>query len=338
MHREKANPDMGAGRAVGQPDSSILLGAGMPQTIRTVLGDRDAGELGTVLHHEHLVFGPENGSDWSGDFDRKQVIEDAVADLIDCHQRHDLSVLVDLTAIGVSRDISLIHEISERSRVAIVVATGFWEGTSYPKWAVTATADELADRFKDELLKGIDGTAYRAGVIKVATATGAITATEATGLRGAARAQRETGAPILTHTGLGSMALEQVAILEQEGVDLERVVIGHLDSTPDRLAVRAVLERGAYVAFDRIGRGRPSQPDDDEKAEALVELIRDGFADRIVLAHDASKWFTHMRSKPDRPPWSYLFDSFLPRLRQLGVSETELKQITVKNPRRVLGW
>ncbi len=156
-------------------------------------------------------------------------------------------------------------------------------------------------------------------------------------LRAASRAQRETGAAIMTHTGLGTMGWEQLAIFEQEGCDLSRVVIGHLDSQTDLEYFEFILSRGANVAFDRIGRGLPFQPTDDVKADLVTALVRKGRVERIVLSHDASRWFTMQGGfRPERPPYAYVLTSFAAMLRERGVTDQEIATMLVENPARIL--
>jgi predicted metal-dependent phosphotriesterase family hydrolase len=196
-----------------------------------------------------------------------------------------------------------MRDVSERSGVHIVAATGFWEGVSYPDWARTATIDELVAYMSGELSEGIEGTGVRAGVIKVATGENAVTAHEARVLRAAARVQRDLGPAIITHTGLGTMGWEQVSIFEQEGADLSRIVIGHLDSQTDAAVFEYCLERGCNVSFDRLGRSRPAQPDDSEKADLVAISSRRGgpsaSASRTTVAAGSSgSWAT----APTAPP------------------------------------
>ena len=60
---------------------------------------------------------------------------------------------------------------------------------------------------------------HRAGVIKVAGSAGGPSARDARVIEAAAEAHHRTGAPILTHCEAGTGALEQVALLEDLGVD-----------------------------------------------------------------------------------------------------------------------
>jgi len=313
--------------------------AGTTGTVHTVLGQTAREALGPTLIHEHLVFGPENSDGWTPIDDRDALIEAMATELRAARAEVGLGCFVDLTAIACSRDPLLQRSVSERSGVNVVAATGFWEGNSYPDWANAASIDQLYTVMVRELCDGIDDTGVRAGVIKVATGKDAITRPEANVLRAAARVQRDIGAGIVTHTGLGTMGWEQLSIFEQEGADLGRVVIGHLDSQTDATYFEYVLQRGANVAFDRLGRGRPFQPDDDEKADIVAHLVQRGWVDRIVLAHDAARWFTMGGGhRPARPPYTHLYTVFADLLRKRGVDKQQLQTMVVDNPARILAY
>jgi len=313
--------------------------AGTNGMIHTVLGQIAPQSLGPTLIHEHMVFGPESGEGWAPLTDRAELIETMARELRAAHKTVGLGCFVDLTATACTRDPLLQRTVAEQSGVNVVACTGFWEGSSYPEWANAASIDELCAVMTRDLCEGIDGTGVRAGVIKVATAKDAITRPEAKVLRAAARVQRDIGAGIITHTGLGTMGWEQLSIFEQEGADLSRVVIGHLDSQTDAGYFEYVLQRGATVAFDRLGRGRPFQPDDAEKADVVAHLVQRGWVDHVVLAHDAARWFTmNGGHRPERPPYTHLFTAFAAMLRQRGVHEEHLRTMVVDNPARILAY
>lgn len=309
----------------------------MTQVVHTVRGTVNVKALGHTLIHEHLVFGPENHPSYNPEFDRDTLIRETADELRRAKAEEGLGTLVDLTPTACSRDVSLMKEISERSGVNIIACTGFWEGSSYPDWVHDASIDELASYMEKELREEITGTTTVAGIIKVATGQDAIQAHEARVFRAAARAQRATGAAIITHTGLGTMGWEQLAILEQEGADLNKVIIGHLDSRTEPEYHRYILKRGANVAFDRLGRGRPFQPEDSEKADVICQLISEGFASKIFLSHDNSRWFTMSGGiRPDRPPYTHVLTTFVPLLKERGVTDEDITTILVRNPSAIL--
>jgi phosphotriesterase-related protein len=173
--------------------------------VQSVLGPVAPEQLGATLLHEHLVFGPENSPGWAPLPDRAALARTIADELRDVRAEHGLGCFVDLSAIGCSRDVELGRAVASQSGVAVVLCTGFWEGSSYPDWVNEASIEAIATVITRELEEGINGTGVRAGVIKDATAQPGITRQEANVLRAAARAHLRTGAAIITHTGLGTM-------------------------------------------------------------------------------------------------------------------------------------
>jgi phosphotriesterase-related protein len=190
--------------------------------------------------------------------------------------------------------------------------------------------------FVRELTEGMGGTRYRAGAIKVATGEGRMTEGEAHIFRAAARAHARTGAPIITHTtnGLGP---EQVEFLLREGVDPAKVVIGHLGFEPDPKAdVGTILQRGTYVAFDRVGHHHFFP--DSHWIELIRFVLDQGYQERVLLSHDAVTEFVGPEEIAAHTfsDYTYITSDFLPALRDAGVDEVTLNLLVRENPRNFL--
>jgi phosphotriesterase-related protein len=189
-----------------------------------------------------------------------------------------------------------------------------------------------------ELRRGIGTSGVRAGIIKVATGLNTIHPVEERVLRAAARAQRETGCCISTHTTGSSMGLEQIAIFAEEGADVSRVIIGHSDDRDDLDYVHQMLERGVTVEFDHIGANNAWTLPDTRKVEIIASLISEGFAQQLTLSHDS---LASIRGRPaevqplHRRP-SHVLTWFTDELRHSGVSDVALEQMLVHNPARLL--
>src|SRR3989442_8443499 len=158
-------------------------------------------------------------------------------------------------------------------------------------------------------------------------------------LRASARAQKATGVPISTHTwAAGRSGEAQQAIFAQEGVDLGRVIIGHSGDSADLGYLRGLMERGSTIGMDRFGLEHflPTA----KRVEVLARLCAEGYAGKMVLSHDANCW-TDMVSEDDkrriRPLWHYnhISDDILPALRNAGVTEDQIEQMLVRNPRAI---
>src|SRR5438128_3787898 len=154
------------------------------------------------------------------------------------------------------------------------------------------------------------------------------------------RARPESdGVPISTHTwATGRSGEAQQAIFAQEGVDLRRVIIGHSGDSDDLGYLRGLMERGSTIGMDRFGLENylPTA----KRVEVLARLCAEGYADKMVLSHDANCW-TDMLSEEDkrrtRPRWHYthISDDVLPALRKAGVTEDQIEQMLVRNPRAI---
>jgi phosphotriesterase-related protein len=314
------------------------------RAVQTVGGPCAPAELGTTLMHEHLLIGWP-GWEAYGDEDRGARRERAARCVARLEELYALGVrtLVDPCPIDLGRDVDLMAEVAERSRVRIVCATGLYKedqgGAAYFKFR-TQFGDapaEMTDLFVRELTEGIGASGIRAGVIKVATGAHRITPYEEIVLRAAARAHRATGVPITTHTDEGTMGAEQLAILTGEGVAPGAIVVGHSCGSSNLDYHLGLLDRGATLGFDRFGL-EILHPD-RARLGALIGLLGLGFERQLVLSHD-TVWCWRGRP-PILPPdtlaaWepTHIFRRILPRLREAGVPERKIETMLVENPRR----
>jgi phosphotriesterase-related protein len=158
------------------------------------------------------------------------------------------------------------------------------------------------------------------------------TALEIRNLRAAATASQNTGAAIAVHTIGGKIAIQEMDVLEEAGLDLERFIWVHAQTEPDISVLKEAAQRGAYVELDTVGAQYQSQPELLEMALALIEA---GFTRQLLLSHDAG-WYDPSRAD-GRPEHGYrgytaLTKDFIPQLLRRGVSEEQVRQITVNNP------
>jgi phosphotriesterase-related protein len=306
-------------------------------TVETALGPVPTSELGPTLMHEHIVTrSPGVHENWPHLFDRGAVLTLAERKLADLATR-GIRTIVDLTTVDLGRDIDLIVDVARRTRVHVIVATGVW--WMPPRYFSAHGVDEVAELFVRDIARGIGTSGVKAAIIKCATDTAGVTPVIENILRAAARAQRATGVPISTHTwAAGRSGEAQQAIFAQEGVDLRRVIIGHSGDSDDLGYLRGLMERGSTIGMDRFGLDHflPSE----KRVEVLARLCAEGYAGRMVLSHDANCW-TDMLSEDakrrTRPRWHYthISDDVLPALRKAGVTEDQLDQMLVRNPRAI---
>lgn len=314
------------------------------QTVQTVTGPCPPDALGTTLMHEHLLVGWPGWEAYAAEdrAERRERLRRCV-DTMQELRALGVRTLLDPCPIDLGRDVELMAEVAEQGGVRIVCATGLYKedlgAPAYFKFRSQFgdAVAEMTEVFVRELTEGVGDTGIRAGVIKVATGAHRITPYEELVLRAAARAHRATGAPITTHTDEGTMGVEQLDVLTGEGVAPSAIVVGHSCGSSNLDYHLAMLDRGAYLGFDRFGL-ELLHPD-RARVAALVGLLGVGFERQIVLSHD-TVWCWRGRA-PAVPgdvlaDWhpTHLFRKVIPRLREAGVPSAKIDTMLVENPRR----
>lgn len=290
----------------------------------------DPDELGRTLPHEHVF------CDFyrvTGNLDHVLNDETLALDELGAFARTGGQAIVDCTTPDLGRDPSALRRVGERSGLHIIMGTGWYRQPYYPPEIDRAPTGALAERMAAELVDGVAGSGIRAGIIGE---TGAdldyLTAQEERVLRAAARAHRATGAPISTHASMYPVGLAQLALLREEGVDPGYVIIGHCDTYLDSGYHLAILGADAYVQFDTIARTHINP--DARRADALLALLRAGWAERLLLSSDRCyRSDLHAFGGAGN---DVVFTRFFELLRDRGVSDDELDVMTIANPRRIL--
>ena len=200
-------------------------------TLNSVLGPIDTSELGFTLSHEHVPVSSAGIQQVYPEFiDRQGGVEQGVVELKRAYDEGGVRSIMDVTTLDLGRDIRAMEQASRESGVHIIGATGIWRDV--PGVFRRATPDMVAPLFIKEIEEGIEGTGIKAGIIKVANGQGGVTPVGEIMLRAAARAQKAAGVPISTHTWAPErVGDEQLRIFEEEGVDLDRVYVGHSNDT-----------------------------------------------------------------------------------------------------------
>lgn len=308
--------------------------------ITTVTGEIPSDQLGVTLAHEHLYF---DISIYSGKKDNQLQDVDLVVDELKFFHDAGGESVVEVTPEGIGRDLSKLKVISEKSGVQIVGGVAFYDQSTYPEWTRAATVDQVADYFVRQIAEGCSGA--RAGLIgelmshnepQPDPAGYRLDELEARIFQAAAKAQRRTGVAISTHASLGRGGHAQLNLLEAAGANLEQVIIGHCDAhwhediEKDLAYYLPILKRGAYCAFDLIGW--PDLAPDSIRAERIAALIRMGYENQLLLSTDTCRR-SQMRRNGGRG-FAYLWASFLPVLRGLGVTESQIHSMLVSAPQK----
>lgn len=317
------------------------------RTVNTAGGSIDTADLGVTLMHEHVfVLTTEiavNYPERWGDGARREA--DAVARLDELKSR-GVDTIVDLTVIGLGRDLPRIVRIAEETDLNIVVATGLYTYNDVPFcFSLQGPGTELdgpetmTDMFVRDIEHGIADTGVKAAVLKCATDKPGVTAGVDRVLRAVAQAHRRTGVPISTHTHAASRrGLDQQRVFAEEGVDLSRVVIGHCGDTTDIGYLEQLIANGSYIGMDRFGVDTFLSFED--RVNTVAKMCELGYADRMVLSHDAHcyfDWLPEQLVAAGLPNWHYLHihDDVIPALKQRGVTDEQLTTMLVDNPRRI---
>lgn len=308
-------------------------------TVNTVTGPIDTSTLGFTLMHEHIYVLSEGVvTNFPHLWDRNARFTQAVAALKEA-KAHGVSTIVDLTVLGLGRDVAFVRDIAREAGINVIAATGLYTYDELPHYFVSRSVDHMADCFVRDIEAGVQSTDVRAAVIKCATDEKGLTTGVEKVLRAAARAHRRTGTPISTHTHAAShQGLAQQRIFTEEGVDLRRVVIGHCGDSEDVAYLEKLIAAGSLIGMDRFGID--SFLPTDKRVATIVKLCERGHAGSMVLAHDAScyiDWFEEALVRAAMPRWHFLHisDDVVPALRAAGVTEEQIRQMTVDNPRRV---
>lgn len=319
-------------------------------TVQTVRGPIDVAELGVTLMHEHVFITSPDVMTNYGDlwWDEEERVRDAVAQL---RRLVDLGVrtIVDPTVVGLGRDVARVARVNAEVDINIVVATGLYMFAELPlimKFQGPGTSyggpEPLTELFLRDVREGIAGTGIKAAFLKCVVEEHGLTPDQTRLQLAVAATHVEAGVPITVHTNCeartGLLALD---LYEREGVDLTKVVVSHAGDSNDLDYLRALADRGATLGCDRFGNN--TQNSNENRVATVAALCREGYADRIVLSHDASCFIDFFAFETPRrelarvsPDWNleYLSRIGVPALLAAGVTEDQVRTMMVDNPRR----
>jgi phosphotriesterase-related protein len=294
-----------------------------------VLGEIAPAELGFTLPHEHVFHDLYDIT-----LNSHMILSDArvARDELGIYLQKGGRTIVDQTVHGLNGDPELLREVAADVGVNIVAGTGFYWERFHPTWLADMSETEIVRLLVTDLTEGFAGTDVVAGIIgEIGTHHRAISPTEARVIRACAAAQRETHVPIATHALFTRIGMEQARAFADAGADLDKLVIGHVDTTPDVDYHEELVRFGVWIAYDAIGQ--LDKQSDEQRADAIVELIGRGHRDRILLSTDVGKRGA-LRAYGGQG-YDHVITSFLPLLRDRGLSQEDIDAMTIDNPRRL---
>ena len=319
----------------------------MKNTIMTVTGPISPENLGMTLIHEHFTFAYPG---WYADdtihpYSREKAEKVCMAVLEDV-KKLGIETIVDATAADVGgRDPILLKNLSEKSGINIIAATGLFPENigagNYYNWQATMRGrnleEDIYELFITELTVGIKGSGVKAGILKVASGDPCVSNYEETVFRVAVKVAKETGVSIMTHAEGATVGPLQQDLFIKYGADPSKIMIGHQNNSTDiEYALEQLTRPGFFLGFDRVNPLMSSVSEDN-----IISLVKRGFLDRIMLSHDCIFMWLGRPGKlpPQFSEWypDYMFRRLFPKMKTAGITEKQINEILVDNPRRFLG-
>jgi phosphotriesterase-related protein len=312
--------------------------------IPTLRGDVDVATLGMTLMHEHIYMAsPDVRSAFPGRYDPAKEHDDAVRKL-NLMANAGVKTIADCSVLGHGRDIHRMIAVAKETELNIIPATGMYSHNELPGWArfegpdtVFGGEEFLTQLFIGDLRDGIEGTDVRAAFLKCSIDHYGLTDGVERIMRAVAQASVETGAPITVHTNpLHHTGTDALRVLIEEGVNPQKVVLGHSGDSTDLDHLRSLMDDGATLGMDRFGLEHILST--SERVNTVAQLCAMGYADRMVLSHDACgfiDWFP-AGWEEQWPNWHFLHIPQVvpPALREAGVDEAALSMMLIDNPAR----
>jgi phosphotriesterase-related protein len=316
--------------------------------VQTFTGSVGAAELGSTLLHEHIFVGhPELDLNFPDPEWDEPALVDAAVDGLERLWALGIRAVMDLTVLGLGRDVGRVAKVAARTRIRLLAATGYYTADVLPGYFHThgpgllvGGPDPLVTMFVRDIETGIADTGVRAAMLKVVTDRPGLTDDVRRVMDAAAEAHLHTGVPITTHTHAPSQnGRDQLAFFRERGVDTARLIIGHCGDSQDLGYLRELMDAGATIGLDRFGMEHVLP--DQARVETVLALLRLGYAERMVLSHDAAFY-----SRVTPPSWrarhapNWHLENIprhvVPRLLAGGATETDIHQMLVANPARLL--
>jgi phosphotriesterase-related protein len=297
--------------------------------VRTLSGDVDPASLGRCLAHVHLLGAPQENND-KPDLalrDRGRAAEEMVR-----LGQAGVGAVVEMGPWDFEEhELADLLELERVSGVAFVAVAGARNGQIAAPQLRDASVEELAERACREFAGEANG-GIPVGALKAGTGVGEVSELDRKLIEAIGLAHMRTGAPVLTHSEHGALAREQVEELVRAGVDPARMAIGHTDRAGTAVQL-AVLERGAYLVLDQIGKFKYLVADDYR--DLIAALLDAGHEDRLMLSSDFGRC-SYLHAYGGAPGLDYLVREFLDEMVDRGIPPAALEKMLVDNPARFL--
>lgn len=319
--------------------------------IRTLSGDIKPETLGVTYAHDHLFCVPPL---WKEKGQVDFLIDDVDSSIkdVELFKAAGGQAVYDATAIDYGRDPVALKQIADRTGIKIVATAGFnkaimWPGRmpgqdcTFQQWIDRRSRPEIRRHVVEELTIGLDGTELKGGVAKFGTGYNTISDSEDKVMRAVLDAHKETGSPLHSHTEFGTLILEQLKIVKEEGVDPARLTIAHVDRNPDHWVHLKAAETGAFLCFDGISRIKYHP--ESVLIDCILNLLRHGHADQILIGGDIARRTMYRNYGEGGLGLGYILESWVPRFvaqaTEAGFDGVSLiESFFVRNPQRAFAF
>ncbi|KAJ4937250.1 hypothetical protein JOQ06_001829 [Pogonophryne albipinna] len=339
--------------------------------VQTVLGLVDPDQLGRTMTHEHLTMTfaccyspPPQGDEAVAEnpFQMQhmhwlrqnpyschenlllQQEVPAVRDELLAYRKAGGGTIVENTTTGIDRDLPTLKQLSKDTGVHVIAGAGYYLDCTHTEATKRMSVEKLTDIIVSEVLHGADGTDIRCGVIGEIGTGWPITESERKVLRATAHAQTQLGCPVIIHPGRNPAApAEVLRILQEAGGDISKTVMSHLDRTIfDDGELLEFAKLGSYLEYDLFGIEmldytfdlEVDMPSDSQRVKALAFLVKEGYGDKILVAHDIHT--KNRLTKYGGHGYSHILKNIVPKMLMRGISQHQVDKILIDNPKHWL--
>jgi phosphotriesterase-related protein len=302
----------------------------------TVKGEIKIEDMGLTLIHEHVMV-DWIGADSTGThrWERAEVVDRALPYFREL-QSFGVETFLDCSPAYLGRDPYILKQLSNRTGIHILTNTGFYgsgQNKFVPKWALTASHEDIAAAWIREFEHGIDSSGIRPGFIKISVENqDQLSEMHAKLVRAAALTHLKTGLTIVSHTGADAPAMAQLRVLADMGVSPQAFVWTHAQNGSIEGYLKAA-KKGAWISLDHINAGTDGNPGNIEwYLNTLRTLKGHGLLDHILLSHDAGWYDVGQENGGTYRGYTSLFTELVPRLREHGFTDDDLDLILKVNP------
>lgn len=282
---------------------------------------------GFTLVHEHMSIDLTPGDIGTGSF------ELLCSDLKEAY-KYGVRNIVDMTNQSMGRAPEHVRRLTEETGINIIMSTGYYLEQFIGKYIENSSVDEIAAGAVRDLTTGIGESGIRAGVIgEIAWCHEGPGKLELKSWEAMCIAAKKTGAVVSTHPSRGKQQIAQAEYLIGHGIPPERIVIGHIEFYPDDDSLKKLLGMGVYIGLDMIGKS--GGKGDEYRAETVCKVKEWGYLSQIMMSMDICR-VQDLRSGGGYG-YAYLFESFIPKLNNKGISAEDIEVMLRKNPEKLFG-